>query len=163
MDGVPTFTKGICPKVNVIMKLEFELAYYDSVIHCFNHYTTRTTPSFCWLNSLINSSCKISMLTTKFMINISNFSSIKCLCDMTDVYFNKLKSINSSYLVMSFVYSFSNSLYLDVAFNQYTFYIIERVGSCLVSLNFFLLAATSLSLIVYLLNYSNNRFISSFF
>ena len=43
--GVHTFPKGICPKVNVIARLEYELAYYDSANHCFNHYTTRTPPS----------------------------------------------------------------------------------------------------------------------
>ena len=30
--GVHTFTKGICPKMNVIARLEFELAYYDSAV-----------------------------------------------------------------------------------------------------------------------------------
>ena len=37
-----SFPKAICPKVNVIAWLEFELAFYDSVVHPFNHYTTRT-------------------------------------------------------------------------------------------------------------------------
>ena len=40
--GVHTFPKGICPKVNVIARLEYELAYYDSAVHRFIHYTTRT-------------------------------------------------------------------------------------------------------------------------
>ena len=40
--GVHTFPKSICPKVNVIARLEYELAYYDSAVHRFNHYTTRT-------------------------------------------------------------------------------------------------------------------------
>ena len=44
--GVHTFPKGICPKVNVITRLEYELAYYDSAVHCFNHYTTRTPHQF---------------------------------------------------------------------------------------------------------------------
>ena len=44
--GVHTFPKGICPKVNVIARLGFELAYYDSVSHLLNHYATRTPPSF---------------------------------------------------------------------------------------------------------------------
>ena len=35
---------GICPKVNVIARLEYELVYYDSAVHRFNHYTTRTHP-----------------------------------------------------------------------------------------------------------------------
>ena len=30
--------------VNVIVRLEFEIAYYDSAVHRFNHYTTRTPP-----------------------------------------------------------------------------------------------------------------------
>ena len=42
--GVHTFPKGICPKVNVIARLEYELAYYDSAVNRFNHYTTRTPP-----------------------------------------------------------------------------------------------------------------------
>ena len=41
--GVHTISKGMCPKVNVIARLEFELAYYDSAVHYFNHYTTRKT------------------------------------------------------------------------------------------------------------------------
>ena len=40
--GVHTFPKGICPKVNVIVRLEYKLAYYDSAVQRFNHYTTRT-------------------------------------------------------------------------------------------------------------------------
>ena len=46
---VHTFPKGICPKVNVIARLEYELAYYDSAVHRFNLYTTRTPPIF-WFN-----------------------------------------------------------------------------------------------------------------
>ena len=42
--GVHTFPKGICPKANVIAWLEYELAYYNSAVHRFNHYTTRTPP-----------------------------------------------------------------------------------------------------------------------
>ena len=42
--GVHTFPKGICPKVNIIARLEYELAYYDSAVHRFNHYTTKTPP-----------------------------------------------------------------------------------------------------------------------
>ena len=42
--GVHTFPKSICPKVNIIERLEYVLAYYDSAVHCLNHYTTRTPP-----------------------------------------------------------------------------------------------------------------------
>ena len=41
-----TFPKGICLKVNVIPRLEYEFAYYDSVVRRFNHYTTRTSPRY---------------------------------------------------------------------------------------------------------------------
>ena len=30
--------------MNVIARLEYKLAYYDSAVHRFNHYTTRTPP-----------------------------------------------------------------------------------------------------------------------
>ena len=43
--GVHTFPKGICPKVNVLARPEYELAYYDSAVHRFNNYTTRTSSS----------------------------------------------------------------------------------------------------------------------
>ena len=35
-------SQGICPKGNIIARLEYELTYYDSAVHRFNHYTTRT-------------------------------------------------------------------------------------------------------------------------
>ena len=44
--GVHTFPKGICPKVNVIARLEYELANYDPVVHRFDHYTTWTPRKF---------------------------------------------------------------------------------------------------------------------
>ena len=42
--GCHTFPNGICPKVNVIARLEFEIANYDSRIHRFIYYTTKTSP-----------------------------------------------------------------------------------------------------------------------
>ena len=33
---------GICLKVNVIARLEFELAYHDSAVQRFHHYTAET-------------------------------------------------------------------------------------------------------------------------
>ena len=41
-EGVHTFPKVICLKVNVITRLECELTYNNSAVHRFNHYTTRT-------------------------------------------------------------------------------------------------------------------------
>ena len=40
--GVLTFSKNIYPKVNVLARLDFELSYYDVVIHQGYPYTTRT-------------------------------------------------------------------------------------------------------------------------
>ena len=40
--GVHNFFKGISPKVNVLARLEFKLAYYDSPVQRFNNFTTRT-------------------------------------------------------------------------------------------------------------------------
>ena len=37
------YCKGICLKVNVIARLEFKLAYYDSAVQRFN-YTPRRHP-----------------------------------------------------------------------------------------------------------------------
>ena len=34
---------AICPKVNVIVRLEIELAYYDVVVQLINHLTTGTS------------------------------------------------------------------------------------------------------------------------
>ena len=34
---VHAFRKGICSKVNVIARLDFELAYYDSAVEHINH------------------------------------------------------------------------------------------------------------------------------
>ena len=42
--GAHTFPKGICPEVNIITWLEYELTYYDSAVYRINHYTTRTPP-----------------------------------------------------------------------------------------------------------------------
>ena len=32
--------------MNIIARLENKLAYFDSAVHCFNHYTTRTSPLY---------------------------------------------------------------------------------------------------------------------
>ena len=42
--AIPQEKQGICPKVNVIARLEYELTYYDSAVYCFNHYTMGTPP-----------------------------------------------------------------------------------------------------------------------
>ena len=37
--GIHTFPKRFCPNMNVIARQEYELAYNDSAVHRFNHYT----------------------------------------------------------------------------------------------------------------------------
>ena len=37
------FSKSICPKLNEIARLEFELANYDDTAQNFTHYTCNTT------------------------------------------------------------------------------------------------------------------------
>ena len=42
--GVHTFLKGICPKVNVIARLEYEIAYNDSAVHRFKQLLHEPPP-----------------------------------------------------------------------------------------------------------------------
>ena len=41
--GVHTFPNGIILKVNVIARVEFELAYFKAVVQQFSHYVTETS------------------------------------------------------------------------------------------------------------------------
>ena len=51
--GVHTFTKGICPKVNVTSRQGFELTYIKYVVQHFNHWATGTKFfSFCLINNV---------------------------------------------------------------------------------------------------------------
>ena len=42
---IHTFYKGIYPKVNVIARLEFKLAYYDPAVQLFNPLHLEDTPT----------------------------------------------------------------------------------------------------------------------
>ena len=44
MKDIHNFLKGINLKANVIVRLEFDLAYYDFAIKNVSNYTTRTSP-----------------------------------------------------------------------------------------------------------------------
>ena len=67
--GVHAFPKGICPKVNVIVRLEYRLTYYDSAVHCFNHYTTRTPPQIICLHTDVFKYC---YLTVTIQLSVSH-------------------------------------------------------------------------------------------
>ena len=41
--GVHTFPEGISPKVNTIILLELELAYFKTTVQHFSHYTMVTS------------------------------------------------------------------------------------------------------------------------
>ena len=51
--GVYTFPKGICPKVNVMVQLEYKLATYDSAVQRINRYTTRIPPVRYWVRQIV--------------------------------------------------------------------------------------------------------------
>ena len=42
---IHTFPKSLIPKVTVIARVEFELAYYAVTVQYLTHYTTGTTPT----------------------------------------------------------------------------------------------------------------------
>ena len=50
---VQTILKGINLKVNVIVRLEFDTAYYDAAVQHFKHYAIRTSPAFCYVMKYI--------------------------------------------------------------------------------------------------------------
>ena len=88
--GVHTFPESICSKLNVIARLEYELAYYDSGVHRFNHYTTRTPPKETVLPVHLDDDYAYDEIDrqshsdgTHFIFNFQdhgNFSVIKVLC-----------------------------------------------------------------------------------
>ena len=83
------------------------------------------------------------MLASKFMLPISNFSNILCLCDVFRLPLINLR-IKSYSVVMSLVSKVSNSQYLDASHNQCMYCIIDSFGSCLVLINLVLSAKTCL-------------------
>ena len=44
--GVHAIPKGISPRVNVMIWLDFELAYFKATVQHFSHYATETLPDF---------------------------------------------------------------------------------------------------------------------
>ena len=51
--------------MNLIARLEYELAYYDSAVHRFNHYTMRTLPVVKGVESVKNIISEYSKLVQK--------------------------------------------------------------------------------------------------
>ena len=65
---VHIFPKVICPKVNEIEQVEFELAYHDSTLPCLNHYTTRTSTKIMGFTTFLMELAFLRMLTDSFKI-----------------------------------------------------------------------------------------------
>ena len=41
---VHAFSKGFSPEVNVVVRLDFDLTYYDVAVYLFKHNSTGTPP-----------------------------------------------------------------------------------------------------------------------
>ena len=71
--------------MNVIARLEYELAYYDSAVHRFNHYITRIPPS---RNERMHKAWMVARLKTRVNQKFCNilverevqFDSSLCFC-----------------------------------------------------------------------------------
>ena len=94
--GVHGLHKGICLKVNVITRLEYELAYYDSAVHRFNHYTTKTPP-ICGVDC-----CSIRMQWNEWYKRLNLSRSIQIYLDLLITFF------------LSFFLSFYDSPFLSI-------------------------------------------------
>ena len=60
--GERTFPKGISPKVNVIARLEFELAYFEAAVQRFSHYD----PQLSWYYTRLTFSTEL--LSSSFIL-----------------------------------------------------------------------------------------------
>ena len=78
--GLNTFLKVINPKVNIIVQLEFELAYYDVTVQHINYYTMWTIVNATSLKHdkknwiLIFNCSSFKRLKHRFQFNIAFFS-----------------------------------------------------------------------------------------
>ena len=55
-----TFSKDISPKVIVLARLEFELAYFGAAVQRLGYYTTGTPTAMVLLDVIIREYCKVS-------------------------------------------------------------------------------------------------------
>ena len=70
---VHTFIKGMSRKVNVIARMEFELASYNVTVHLINYYATRNFPLWVYLSVLnIPDYCSSFFFCLLFHSNSSN-------------------------------------------------------------------------------------------
>ena len=78
--------------MNVIAPLEYEVAYYDSAVHRFNHYTTRTPP--CYLENSIE---KMKACSTQRFILFSIFVVISLEINSRHNFGNKFFIIHNTH------------------------------------------------------------------
>ena len=108
--------------MNVIARLEYELAYYDSAVHLFSHYTTRTHRFFFFLFITTKSDrlagIRLSVYTSKSQIILSfilpdgfRFIHIPFGCKLKCQFLTQFPVDHLSYTVMSSLELFLMLLY----------------------------------------------------
>ena len=103
----------------------------------------------CWI---LSSNLVVKILCSLLhLLHICKLLNILCFCDVSCIPLINLRRINSSYVVMSFIFSSSNTQYLDASFNLciYLIYLIDSFGSRLMPINFVLLATTRLFVVYF--------------
>ena len=82
----PTLLKYISPKINIIARLEFELAYSDLAVQLFSHYTTEIPPTLKWLgfgdpfgSQNFRDFMRLVFLDRFWFVLIAFFSVVKCM------------------------------------------------------------------------------------
>ena len=106
--------------MNVIARLEYELAYYDSAVQLFNHYTTRTPPSHLlsrWISIDFLNGC-ISILFNHFRFSY-NYNNNDCIYLFIYCY---ARSPRGSLLFDFFLLSSFKKIYIHILY-QYLIYI----------------------------------------
>ena len=83
---VHIFPKGICPKVNLIGRLEYELAYYGSAVQRFNH-----TPRGHTLNNL-----QISRLSKVIWFSGISIPDVYLIPNLVYVWYVNLKNTDKT-------------------------------------------------------------------
>ena len=123
--GVHTFPKGICPKENVISRLEFELAYFDFAVHRFNQWHHEdTAPSALVLlviNNVIlkkNQIKKICVIRRKILQICKNGQSNLTL-------FQFLRYFNETILKRQLMCK-RESLFINIVYYMYYLFLVKK-------------------------------------
>ena len=123
--------------MNIIARLEYELAYYDSAVHRFNHYTTRTPLLERWLckcvlrNIVVQASIwRSSIITWEKKIIVDKLGGCNILCSM--------RPTCNLPLIKSFVFFFFFLKPAIIFYIIWHYNIVGRIGLHLLRFNYFL-------------------------